>query len=223
MRAVHYNTVPDVRKHKSDKFTFVQKQTYFTIFSRIKPCAVLNSWYFHWIKTILTECNVSFLIFTILLNFIPRKNMAANIREKKNHFDDSWIPTVRTTIATLLCVTETELLTNFFISLSICKKLLSPSTSILLLLSLLHSLCRQCTDYICAFITQLYFPSLSWNCVLLFAIIRLYYRSSQTVSTGCSFWSSVLCRLLDCRVTEACWLGKFLAAIKDIEYQKKIK
>lgn len=60
----------------------MQKQTYFTIFSRIKPCAVLNSWYFHWIKTILTECNVSFLIFTLLLNFIPRKNMAANIRER---------------------------------------------------------------------------------------------------------------------------------------------
>lgn len=37
----------------------------------------------------------------------------------------------------------------------------------------------QCTDYICAFITQLYFPCLSWNCVLLFAIVRLYYCKQQ--------------------------------------------
>lgn len=113
-------------------------------------------------------------------------------REKKPCFDESYIPTEKATIATLLPVTKTALLTHFFISLSICKKWLSPSASIFLLPSLLLSLCRQCTDYICAFITQLYFPSLSWNCVLLFAIIRLYYRSSQRVSTGCSIWSSAL-------------------------------
>lgn len=126
------------------------------------------------------------------LMYSRRRNRVTRMRGKKNSFDESCIPTEKETIVTPPPVTKTALLTNFFISLSICKIQLFPSASFLFLLSLFLSLCRQFTDYICAFITQLYFPLLSWNCVLLFAIIRLYYRSSQTVSTGCSVWSSAL-------------------------------
>lgn len=125
------------------------------------------------------------------LNKIQKKEQCDRHKgQKKPILMNHAFPQKKQQLQTLLPVTKTALLTHFFISLLICKKWLSPP--IFLLLSLLLSFSRQCTDYICAFITQLYFPPLSWNCVLLLAIIRLYYRRSQRVSTGCSIWSSAL-------------------------------
>lgn len=123
------------------------------------------------------------------ISFLKRSKNTKNwfwqfvLTEKKHHHP------------TLLCHPNRVINNVFHLSWS-ATKWLSP-TSLLLLLSL----GSQCTDYICVVITQLHFPSLRWNCVLLFAIMQCYYQCSHAMSTGCSS-DPTLCWLLNCLIKE---------------------
>lgn len=58
-----------------------------------------------------------------------------------------------------------------------------PHTHILTSLSVLFLPLSACTDYIGAFITQLHFICLQWNCALLSAFVVLYcHRSHQNAA-----------------------------------------
>lgn len=94
-----------------------------------------------------------------LINPIQNKAQSDKRGKKPVVMDDAFLQK-KATMASLLFVTETELLT-FFFHLSIDLQEVTLPLSLYLPPSVPTPLPLQCADYIYAFITRLYFPSQS--------------------------------------------------------------